>query len=190
MTTCPESRNWTPLLAHRFDPQAGEPEGWAEALAHLERCDPCRSEALEVDPTLLFHRLAVPPQIDGPAESEAMRRAVAAMRRAERVEQRTRPVSQAFRGRFAAAAAVALVVLALGSSTWLDRGGAKSSEIALGGRTPAAADVFDPVAEQAVPPMPVYEWLDNPDSRIYQIAEDPEFTMVMIVSDKYENLGV
>jgi hypothetical protein len=197
-TSCPERRDWQRLTAHRRDPQGREPAGWKDALEHLDRCDRCRGEALAVDPTLLFRRLPAPPVIDADTEAAAMRRAVTALRRAERVEGRfARPASIATWGRWAAAAAVGLLVLSLGGSSWLAP--AASGPQGVPGVTRAGvgaadgpremADVFDPAAEKAIPSMPLYEVLDTPDSRIYQIAEGPEFTMVMIVSDRYENLG-
>lgn len=197
-TSCPDHREWQRLTAHRRDPQGREPAGWTDALEHLDRCDRCRGEALAVDPTLLFQRLAAPPAIDADAEAAAMSRAVTALRRADRVEGRSaRPAPIATWGRWAAAAAVGLLVLSLGGSSWLAPGasgpravpGVTLAGFGAAGEPREMADVFDPAAEQAIPSMPLYEMLDTPDSRIYQIAEGPEFTMVMIVSDRYENLG-
>jgi hypothetical protein len=82
--TCPD---WTRLSAHRADPRRAEPAGWELALAHLDGCGECRRIALAADPTLAFRRLAVvdvAPAGDS-GDVEAMREAVAAMRRASRL---------------------------------------------------------------------------------------------------------
>lgn len=62
---------------------AREPEGWREALEHLDGCDECRSAALAADPVLLFRRL--PAVAADAATVDDVRAGVAALRRAHRV---------------------------------------------------------------------------------------------------------
>lgn len=77
--TCPD---WTLLLARR-DEGGADPDGWAEAVDHMDRCAPCRRTALAADPTLVFRRL---PRVETTAaDVESMRNAVASLRRASRV---------------------------------------------------------------------------------------------------------
>jgi hypothetical protein len=124
--SCPD---WKTLAAWRDDPRAEEPAEWQEALAHLDRgCVQCRRAAIAADPTLVFRRLAVVPAVptSSPAQEasdvEAMRRAVAAMRAASRVEaseRRGRPAraARALKAlswkRWGVAAALALAALSL-----------------------------------------------------------------------------
>ena len=78
---CPDwsSLNAAPDAEHQAD-------AWAEALAHLETCDRCRDEAFAVEPTVLFQDL---PSLEvGHSEIDEMKRAVAAMRRAQPFEER------------------------------------------------------------------------------------------------------
>lgn len=130
MPHCPSRGEWRDRLAHRFDAERVEPESWREDLAHLESCDVCRGITLELDPTLLFRSLAAPlPALDASAEVASMRRAVTALRRAERVEGlehrsstdlRWRDLPWAPWSRWAAAAVVALTALSLGAGAWTD----------------------------------------------------------------------
>lgn len=121
--SCPD---WKTLAAWRDDPRAEEPAEWQEALAHLDRgCAQCRRAAIAADSTLVFRRLAVVPAPTPAQEAsdvEAMRRAVAAMRAASRVEaseRRNRP-ARAARAlktlswkRWGVAAALAVAALSL-----------------------------------------------------------------------------
>lgn len=122
---CPSRGDWRERLAHRWEMERTEPEGWREDLAHLEHCDSCREITLELDPTLLFRPLAAPtPELDAAAEVASMQQAVAALRRAERVEgresrSRTGLPWTSWGGR-AAAAVVALTALSLGAGVWTD----------------------------------------------------------------------
>lgn len=77
--SCPD---WNDLTDHRRS-GAAEPNGWSEAMAHLDRCGACRDQASAADPTLIFRRL--PPVETGADEIAAMRAGVAALRRAGRV---------------------------------------------------------------------------------------------------------
>lgn len=119
---CLSDRQWRERLAHRFDPERSETETWPQDLDHLDRCDSCRERAVELDPTLLFQRLAAPvPAFDEEAEAASMRRAVAALRRADRIVQpERRPAATAWTigGRWAAAALVAMSALSLGAGVW------------------------------------------------------------------------
>lgn len=77
-----EHPDWQRLVALR-DAAGREPAGWRDAVTHMESCEPCRRAALAADPTLVFRRLPAP-AVDG-TDADAMRRAVAALRRANRV---------------------------------------------------------------------------------------------------------
>lgn len=81
--SCP---SWSHLVAHRHaGPDATEPEGWREALEHLESCAACREAAYAADPTLAFAR-AEPVRFDAD-EVSRMRAGVEALRRARRVDE-------------------------------------------------------------------------------------------------------
>lgn len=115
--SCP---SWRELAAWRDDPRAGEPAEWREALEHLDRgCPLCRRDAYAADPTLVFRRLAAVPEPTPAQEAsdvEAMRRAVAAMRaasRVEAVERQGRPFKALNWKRWAAAAALAVAALSV-----------------------------------------------------------------------------
>lgn len=75
-------------LAHRFDPETPEPESWRALRNHLVECEDCRRRALSLDPSLLFDlpRRTAPRAAAPAADPQAMMAAVAAMRRADRVE--------------------------------------------------------------------------------------------------------
>lgn len=77
-----EHPDWERLVARR-DAAGRDPSGWHEAVAHMDGCEACRRAALAADPTLVFRRLPAP-AVDA-ADADAMRRAVASLRRANRV---------------------------------------------------------------------------------------------------------
>jgi hypothetical protein len=178
--SCPD---WLELAALRratagvSAPDAAEPEGWAEALAHLDGCQRCRREALAADPLLVFRRLPSL-QLNEAAERsevESMRQAVAAMRTGRRLESRRR-----FAGWRRWAAAAALVVASFAVS-----------------RDPSpVAAVSAPVpAPSALPPDTVgarfegtpemLEGLDRPDARVYQM-KGKDMAVVMIVDKSFD----
>jgi|GEM_PF-5558287 len=166
---CPSSGQWNDLLAHRYEADRDQPEGWGWALAHMEQCASCRKTAVGLDPTLLFRRLTAPaPALEPAAEVAAMQQAVAAMRRADRVErteQRSHGGMWTSGGRWVAAAAVALSTLSLGASLWNDglwqKGPGGEGSLAAGlGAVPSSLDlVLDAVGE-----MPAIESFGTPQS--------------------------
>lgn len=185
LDVCPSPGQWTELLAHRFEVNRDEPEGWSQALAHMEECASCRQTAVDRDPTLLFRRLTTPvPELDPAAEVVSMQQAVAAMRRAERVERaeqrkrRSPGGTWSFGGRWAAAAVVALSTLSLGAGIWNDglwwgNSGGEGSLAA--GLAPVPA--FSPVVLNAVDEMPAIEppgsleSVSVEDSMIWELEE-------------------
>lgn len=116
--SCP---NWQELAAHRTTRSGEEPEEYREALAHLDTCKACWSEALAADPSLLFRRLPEPPEATvedfWDAEVASVQQAVAAMRTASRLEKaapRRGALERHWKG-WAAAAALATTVGGFGS---------------------------------------------------------------------------
>lgn len=205
LSSCPSPPQWRELIAHRFEPERPEPEGWSEARDHLERCDACRETAVEHDPTLLFQRLAAPmPALEGADEVTAMRQAVTALRRAEGVEQAERDATRSWSapGRWAAAAGtfaaslVAIAALSLGAGwsegVWGEGiwgGGAdsqRSSEAvpATATRTPApfeslVAVDFGPAVDEALRTMPVFESEGLDESAADPMVFDGEKTTLL-----------
>ncbi len=187
--TCPD---WTALAAWRDDPRAGEPAEWQDALAHFDRgCAGCRRAALSADPTLVFRRLAVVPAASPAQEAsdvESMRRAVAAMRAAGRVEaagRQGRRIRNMGWKHWAAAAALAVAALSLpGDDAHRIRqtpvGFAVPAVLSSLGETPA---VFPAGMEDD---SPILEGVNLDDARLYQFEND-EIAVVMVVA---ESLGV
>jgi len=182
LSSCPTPLQWRELIAHRFEPERPEPEGWSEARDHLERCDACRETAVEHDPTLLFQRLATPiPALEGADEATAMRQAVTALRRAEGVERAERDATRSWSapGRWAAAAGtfaaslVAIAALSLGAGRsegvwgegiWSEGAEPRRPSEATSAAAPRApsdeslvAADFGPAVDEALRTMPVFE---------------------------------
>lgn len=156
---------------------AVEPEGWADAVAHLDGCQHCRREALAADPLLVFRRLPAL-QLNEAAERsevESMRQAVAAMRTGRRLESRRR-----FAGWRRWAAAAALVVASLAVSR------DPSPVVAVSAPVPAPL-ALPPEAVGArfegTPEM--LEGLDRPDARVYQM-KGKDMAVVMIVDKSFD----
>ncbi|HKH47176.1 MAG TPA: hypothetical protein VKM72_21175 [Thermoanaerobaculia bacterium] len=200
--SCPD---WNALAAWRETPQAEEPAEWREALGHLDRgCAHCRRAALAADPTLVFRRLVAPCALRDrsavpeptPAQEasdiESMRRAVAAMRAASRVEEVERH-GRAARAiswkRWSAAAALAVVALSMpGDETRLRRDAAVSlmsvaTPAVLSAEGPEAvvlpASVF-PVA--STDELPTVEGVNRPGARVYHM-DGEGMSVVMIVDE-------
>lgn len=179
MTACPD---WRALAAHRRDPQAAEPAGWAEALAHFDRCGRCRPAALAADPTLLFRRLReTAPDLGGDDDVAAIRQGVAALRAASRLEGERRQGTPW--KRWAAAAALAVAALASGSTR---TGGPEgwSAEAGLAPLEPAlvAGEVQLPGGQEI---RPVVDGVDRPDARVYQM-QDEKLSIAMVVHESLE----
>lgn len=172
--------DWRRLLAHRFAAGAPEPEGWGEALAHLDGCAACRSEAFALDPTLAFRELPVPEV--GSTEVAEMRHAVRAVRRAGRAAG-ARAVSRSRPGwRAAAVGFVTLAALTLGmDSTRQAPETAIAVQGPLGLQAPAglSGDGVD------LARMPLIEEIDRPRARVYQFGS-AELAVVLIVDESFD----
>lgn len=188
--TCPD---WTLLAAHRLadSPAAADPEAagaWSEALAHLDGCPECRHRAVAADPTLLFRSL--PAWEPEPAEVDAMRAGVAALRRAHRVAPRAdRPLEAGPRSRrsvpretsgwrVAAAAGLAAALLAVApvaerSPSDPARPPATAARFAAGVGVSVAAFLDDPS-------LPAVDDIENPTASVYHF-DDEEVAVVMVV---------
>lgn len=186
--TCPD---WTLLAAHRLagSAAAAEPEdsgAWGEALDHLDGCPECRRHAVAADPTLLFRSL--PAWRPEPAEVDAMRAGVAALRRAHRVSPRAerpldaklpsrRPAAREHTGwRVAAAAGLAAALLSAAPATERlpgdpPRPGATVGWFATG--VPVAAFLDDLN-------LPAVDDIENPTASVYHF-DDEEVAVVMVV---------
>jgi hypothetical protein len=198
--SCPD---WTSLAAWREDPRAEEPAEWQEALAHLDRgCTRCRRAACAADPTLVFRRLAAPPAVVAPSpvqeasEVEAMRRAVAAMRAASRVEasERRGRSAWAIRGkRWGTAAALLVAALSMPAMPPV----LSDHPARLHRELPAAVSAASAVlfaessetafADQTGPvvlgdDLPTLEGVDRPSARVYHM--DGEGMAVTMIFDE------
>jgi hypothetical protein len=178
--SCP---SWRALLAER-EALGEDPRGFAEALAHLDGCPACRRETLALDPLLAFRRL--PALAVSASDVEAMRQAVAAMRRASRVPGEAaggaplggRPIA----GRRAG-------WLPDGARSW-GRAAAAVALLALGLTLGPGRPVPEPPSGEASTPSrqvqealfqaSFVEDLDLADARIYQV-DSAEMQVVMIV---------
>lgn len=190
--SCP---NWQELAAWRDDSQAGEPAEWREALVHLDRgCALCRRAAYAADPTLVFRRLAAPggrlvPEPTPAQESsdvDAMRRAVAAMRAASRVEAVERKGLAGNWKRWAAAAALAVAALSVPADD--PRHLPRRAALVI----PASFSPSEAGEAAAVLPasfgddQPILEGVNLPDARFYHM-EGEGLSVVMVVD---ETMGV
>ena len=173
---CPD---WRRLAAAR-DAAPGEPDGWLEALAHLEECPSCRRAAVEADPTLAFRRLS-PLTLAGD-EVEAMRRRVAALRGASAVAGPAphRRLPRRVWQPVAAAAALAVALLAGGHAP----GGVSAPAPGVTARrAPAAA--FPPELGAELAAQPLLEELDQPYDHVVQWnAED--VSVVLVVDERLD----
>jgi hypothetical protein len=181
--TCPDAAVLRAMITHRAAPQSEEPAGWSEVLDHLDGCPDCRRAALAADPTLLFRRLPAlrlnEQEVTG--EVAEIQRAVAAMRTASRMEPRGGRRRGKGVSRWAAAAALAIAALSLGSSPELHPG-----RVGVGGTLsamprPAAMGPMGATVPAALR-IPSIEELDRPEARIYQMG-GPDLSVVMIVDE-------
>ena len=165
--SCPD---WEGLVAHRRQPSAAEPAAWPAAIGHLRGCAACRRRAFAADPTLVFQ--LTPEPVPRPAEVEAMRQGVAALRNATRL--RPGGAGRGARGPAIAAgraaAAAGLLLLALSQTP-----SGPSGEATAGGGHPIA-----------MPPelslLPVVEDVNRPLARVYQLGSG-DLEVVMIVDE-------
>lgn len=129
---------------------------------HAARCPRCRDAAVAVDPSLLFRRL---PAVEvGSADVEAMKQAVAAMRRGNRVAagQRTPSPRRRRAGRFAWPLAAALLLAILLPAS------------------PAPSTYAISQADLAELPV-----IDDIDAAVWQI-DDEQITLVVVYNDEQE----
>lgn len=178
MTACPD---WRRLAAHRLDPRADEPEGWSEALAHLDGCAACRGEALRADPTLAFRRLRAlemaPVHVD--AEADRMRQAVAAMRVASRLDRH--PSRERSWRRWAAAAVLAGASLVFGTQGGVSEAPARSVlQGPIQGMARPSGAVVPARLETSRPPL--VEDVNRPEARVYQF-DGEDLSVVLIVDE-------
>ena len=175
--SCPD---WKSLAAWRNDPQADEPAEWGDALVHFDRgCAQCRRSALAADPTLVFRRLvAAPVPASTPAqeasEVESMRRAVAAMRAASRVEAsgRHRTLKALSWKRWGVAAALAVAALSLPGAPGSQPGSqmqARRQPVAVALPAVMTAGSFETSPAQLGDDLPTLEGVDRPGARVYHM---------------------
>lgn len=170
--SCPDWRDLCKQRENAADDARGvaddAPE-WRSALDHFDRCPACQAEAPAFDPMLMFHRLPVF-EVDADGV-EAMKQAVAGMRRGQTIEHRhglpTRPWLRA-----AALAAVLLGSLML-------RGAGNPT-------TPAAP--MDSVQETVANDidlwhMPLVETADPTYGSIIQVVDD-DISLVLVVASE------
>ncbi len=171
--SCPD---WQDLVRQRDEQQDDGPE-WHAALGHLDDCPACQKAAPAAEPTLLFRRLPAPEA--GRHEIEAMKQAVAGMRRGQTLEHggvhraRRLPVS------WARAAALAAVLL---GSLLLRGAGTVSDESAPLAGLPAAA-VLDTAAvanDVDLRQLPLIETADPTYGSIIQVVDD-DISLVLVV---------
>ncbi len=157
---------------------ADEALEWQSALSHLDGCPACQSAAPAFDPTLLFRRL---PALEADRDDvEAMKLAVAGMRRGQTIERRGSVARPWLR-----AAAVAAVLL---GSLMLRGGGVGPEAVA------PVADATDGVTPDGVTPaaslapaasdidlwrMPLIETVDPTYGPIFQVDDD-DFSLVLV----------
>lgn len=179
--SCRDAQAWSALLEHRFA-EGPEPAEWPESAAHLDGCPACRRIALAIDPTLVFQRLPEP-AAQATTDVEAMRQAVAGLRRARALGVAAPEAAEVGslvaggRGRLLRAAAAAALVIGLGSQLPLVRREtvatvpapsplAVAADTTLGGATDGSLGVSGDVG--------------RPSARVYQIAYR-DVAVVMVV---------
>jgi hypothetical protein len=190
--SCPD---WGRLIEHRFDARRGlddEPHGWQEALRHSEECRICRRQALALDPTLLFSSLGHGESPEGAASLAGLGARVRSALRAREMERSLELPRERLRERRVPAAAAALLMAA--GLLLATHGGRVTPPAATGDRTPRPAhptiarwafgDVALPAADVTTPPL--IESLDRPQARVYQLGQDDDLSLVMIVDESLD----
>jgi len=178
--SCPDTARWQALLAHRFEPTASEPAGLAEAMEHLDACPTCRRVALAIDPSLAFRALRRSEA--APGEVEAMRQAVAGLRRARELGERVEigaPASPRRWPRWALRAAAAAGFTVLLAQAYGPRAPiAPPIHVAATAAAPAAARAIVPVADGDAAPL--LEETNRPGARVYEFG-GRDLAVVMVV---------
>ncbi len=194
--SCPR---WDRLVAYRYEgPEARQPEGWQEALEHLDSCAACRDEAFAADPSLAFRRL--PEVTVGADELRSLRAGVDALRRASRIEPSAlaglaradtvrsaslpvRRVARAFRaalpavGRFAAAAVLAIALLSAHPDGLVVDGGQGADALPFQQARQDAAPAFgdEPAADSVL----AGDDIESPTASVYHFDDEIAITMVV-----------
>jgi len=180
--------DWSALLAHRFDADAAPLAEWPAAKIHLGGCDDCRKAASAVDPTLAFHDAAqwIPEQ----PEIEAMRQAVATLRRSGQLSAEVAAARQGgrtlapqrfgSRRRIVSAALFALALALLPGRTAVNGVNGVDGMIAAN-----SVDRIEPRFEISATPASAIEGLDRPQARVYEWGAD-DLSVVMVVDESLD----
>ena len=146
---------------------------WLAALRHLDRCRSCQAAAPAFDPTLMFRRL---PALEvGRDDVEAMKQAVAGMRRGQTIERRSTSARPWLR--VAAVAAVLLGSLMLSGARDLPPQIAPAANVPEVGLTPKAV-----ASEVDLWRMPLIETADPSYGSIIQVVDD-DIVVLVVSSD-------
>lgn len=166
--SCPDWR----ALADRRETDPDEAPEWQQALSHLDDCPACQDAASAVEPTLLFRRL--PTFESGNDEVEAMKRAVASMRRGQTIERQHKPPTRSW------LRAAALAAVLLGSLMLRGAGSPPSStEPAVIAAPAAAASAID------LRRLPLIEAVDPTYGSIIQVVDD-DISLVLVVRSEID----
>lgn len=167
-TSCPDWRS----LCERHEIANDDSPDWLAALRHLDRCPACQNTAPAFDPTLMFRRL---PALEvGRDDVEAMKQAVAGMRRGQTIERRTSSARPWLRA--AAVAAVLLGSLMLSGARDLAPQIVPEASVPEVGMTPKAV-----ASEVDLWRMPLIETIDPSYSSLIQVDDD-DLSVVLVVS--------
>ena len=193
---------WPALLEHRFDPSLPEPEGWADAVEHLDTCTACRRQAEDIDPTLIFRHLPVP--VLGGDEIADMKLAVHTLRTTSALK--TPSTGERFAARFVTGldprhgaawkvAAAALLAAGVTASVSLPpelQTAPRPQAAAVHPETSPAAQRPDRVplwayggveeaGTSAGQDAPVVEGVVSPDARVYSFPSTPDEQVAVVM---------
>lgn len=143
------------------------------ALEHAATCPRCRREALRLDPSLAVADLPVAPA--SPAEIDAIKDNVLALRRVRRVESEARP--RRVRARWAAVAGLTVAALLFAPETGDRRPGEGPAEAR---PAPLLSEDY-----RLYGSLPLVESLEPAEARVYQLGRD-DFSLVWIVDESIE----
>ncbi len=156
---------------------------WRSALRHLDQCPACQADAPAFDPTLMFRSLPVL-EVDRDG-IEAMKQAVAGMRRGQKIEDTRGSHRRGSRMRpWLRAAALAAVLL--GSLVLRGSGVVVPDDIA-----PTASMVPTSGVSETVPSdvdlwrMPLIETADPTYGSIIQVVDD-DISLILVVSSEVD----
>lgn len=172
--SCP---NWGELLERREHVDRELPSDWNSAIGHLRGCGSCRSEALQLDPTLLFSAQSTLEVTD--AEVSDIVSSVRTLRRSRQAEEAVGEPRRRW-GRFAAAAAAVFLLVLLPNLT-----PRQAAPPLMESSRPTSEFVAAPRSMVGDPSAPVIEPLDLPFARIYQLGEE-DLSVVMVVDESLD----